>query len=232
MRQMFLTLRQALISALGNRKTTTTIIIANIFLFALYASGWTHARRQVAPQREKAVLKHPGPKKEPFEITEIRVKTKALKFGEIFEDESDWLKHLTFKVKNRSDKPITFLQMDLDFPETEETAGAIMMHQLFFGQRPDFKSTLNNLPLYIKPNEAMVISLEREYDDIKTFIELKLPTIGRVNKLTIRTSSIIFEGDVLYSAGMFSSRNPDVNSPQKWIPIPADAQGVPNITGR
>ncbi len=232
MRQRFLTLRETLISTVGNRKITTALIIANICLVTLYTSSWSHGKRRVAPQKEKAVLKHPGPKKEPFEITEIRVKTKALKLGEIFEDESDWLKHVTFKVKNRSDKAITFLQIDLDFPETEATAGAIMMHQLFFGQRPDFRSTLNNQPLYIKPNEAIEISLEREYDDIKTLIELKHPTVGVINKLTIRTSSIIFEDDILYSAGMFSRRNPDPDSPQKWIPIDANAQDVLKINER
>jgi hypothetical protein len=232
MRQRFLTLRETLISILRNRKITTALIIANICLFALYAGGWSHGKRPLALQKEKAILKHPGPKKEPFEITDIRIKTKALKLGEIFEDESDWLKHVIFKVKNRSDKAITFLQIDLDFPETEATAGAIMMHQLFFGQRADFRATLNNQPLYIKPNEALEISLEREYDDIKTLIELKHPTVGVINQLTIRTSDIVFEDGTLYSAGMFSRRNPDPDSPRKWIALDANAQGVPKFNGR
>ena len=203
--------RQTFISVMGNRRLTTALIIANICLFTLYASGWSHSKRQVAPQKEKAVLKHPGPKKEPFEITEIRVKTKALKLGEIFEDESDWLKHVTFKVKNRSDKAITFLQIDLDFPETEATAGAIMMHQLLFGQRPDFRSTLNNPPLYIKPNETIEVSLASEYDDIKTVIELKHPTVVVINKVTIRMSDIYLKMDPLFCRDV-SRRNPDPDS--------------------
>jgi hypothetical protein len=232
MRQRFLNLREIFTSTVGNRKFTTILIVANICLFSLYLSGWSHAKRQVAPQKEKAVLRHPGPKNEPIEITEIRAKTKAVKLGEVFEDESDWLKHLTYKVKNRSDKAITFLQIDLDFPETEATAGAIMMHQLFFGQRSDFRSTLNNQPLYIKPNETIEISLERAYDDIKTLIELRHPTVGVINKLTIRTSDVMFEDGALYASGMFYRRNPDPNSPQKWMPIDTYTQGLPKINGR
>ena len=205
-----------------SRRITTTLIIANLCFFVLYGSGWTHAKSRIAQQNEKTVSKHPAPRNEPLEIIDIRTQTKTVKLGEGFEDESDWLKHLTFKVKNKSDKAITFLQIDLDFPETEKTAGAIMMHQIFLGQRPDVKSTLRKPPLYIKPNETIEISLEPIYGDIKTLIELKHPSVEVINKLTIRTGDIMFEDATLYSGGLLHRRNPDPNSPRKWVEIDVD----------
>ncbi len=223
MRQRFLSLRETLTTALRSRKITTALIIANLCLLTLYVSGWTHGSAQIAQQ--KAVLKHFTPSNEPIDVTQIRVKAKAVKLGKEFDDGPDWLKHVTFRIKNKSDKVITFLQIDLDFPETEAVAGAIMMRQLFFGQRPDFKSTLRNPPLYLQPNETMEVSLEKEYGDIKALIELKYPSVENINKLTIRTSDIVFEDGTLYAGGMFFRRNPDPDSPQKWLRIP-ETQGA------
>lgn len=206
-------------STFQSRKITTALVIANLCLVTLYVSGWTHGKQRLAHQKEKAVLKHPAPKNEPIIVTDIKVKTKDVKLGEGFETESDWLRQVTFKIKNKSDKAITYLQIDLDFPETKATAGAIMMHQLFFGQRPDFISSLKNPPLYIKPNETLEISLESEYNSIKGLIELKHPSIENINKIVIRTGSMMFEDGTLYSSGAFLKRNPDPDSPQKWVLI-------------
>ena len=214
MRQRFSNLQNTFTSTIRNRKITTALIVANICLLTLYVSGWSHGKRQIAQQ--KVVEKHFAPKNEPIEIIEPKVKTKDVKLGAGFEDESDWLKHVTFKVRNRSDKAITFLQINLDFPETKAT-GNIMMRQLFFGQRPDFKFTLDNPPLYLKPNEMMEISLASEYDNIKKLIELRQPPIENINKLTIRTDEIVFEDGTLYTGGAIFKRNPDSTSPRKWI---------------
>src|SRR3712207_6437551 len=54
MRQRFLTLGDTLISAVGNRKITTALIIATLCLFTLYISDWSHAKRPPALERENA----------------------------------------------------------------------------------------------------------------------------------------------------------------------------------
>lgn len=194
------------------------------YMLAHFVCKWL-GTRQAPIAQQKLVEKHFAPKNEPIEIIETKVKTKDVKLGEGFEADPDWLKYVVFKVKNKSDRAITFLQIDLDFPETKLTAGAIMMHQLFFGQRSDFKFTLNNPPLYVKPNETIEISLEKEYDKIKALIEIKESSVENINKLTIRTSEIVFEGGTLYAGGMFFRRNPDPDSPQKWLRIP-ETQGA------
>lgn len=224
MRQGFRISLETFGSAMRTRRLTSVLIVANLCLLTLYLSGWTHSNASLQDNK-KTVDKHFAPKNEPIEITETKSKAKEIKLGESFEDESDWLQHVTFKVKNKSDKVITFLQIDLDFPETKITAGVTMMHQILLGRRPDFASTLKNQPLSLKPNEMIEIGLGTEYDDIKALIELK-QSIGKINRLTIRTSDILFDDGSLYSGGSLFKRNPDPDSPQKWIRIDADTPSV------
>lgn len=222
-------------SAIRSRKITTALIIANICLLTLYVSGWssTKLRTLRSQDNKKVVEKHFAPKNEPIEITGPKIKAKDIKLGEKFEDESDWLKHLTFKIKNRSDKPITFFHIDLDFPETKAT-GSIVMHQLLIGQRPDFKSTLNKPPLYLKPNEEIEVSLEPEHDaikrltelSIKRLIELGQQPIENINRLVIRLGDVTFEDGTVFHNGNIFRRNPDPSNPNKWIKI-TDTQGTP-----
>lgn len=205
------------------RKVTVLLILANLCLFTLYVSGWTSREARVprAKSNGKTVSKHFAPKDEPVEVAELKIKGRAVKLGEAVEDEADWLKHVTFKVKNRSGKAVTFLQVDLDFPETQAT-GSIMMHQLFIGRAPELGSTSLREPLHLRPNESVTISLEPEYADIERFIELRQPPIGAISKVVVRLGEVGFEDGTRYSAGNFFRRNPDQSSPQKWVPA-ADA---------
>ena len=223
MRQKELNLPVIQGSALRAGRQTMALIIASACLLALPVNF--QARSQPGQQKEKVVSKHPAPLNEPIEIIDVSVNTKAVKLGEGFEAETGWLKGVTFKVKNRSEKAITALTIDFDFPETKESAGAIMMHPLFLGQRPDFKSSIYRPPLHLQPNETIEISLEKEYAGIKTLIELKHPSVDVINKLVIRVGDMMFEDGTLYSGGFFYRRNPDPDSRQKWIQI-TEAQGT------
>ncbi len=101
-----------------------------------------------------------------------------------------------------------------------------MMHQLLVGQRPDFKSTLSNPSLYLKPDEAIEISLKPEFNSIKKLIEMRYPSVENINKLVVVTGDVVFEDGTLYSGGSIFRRNPDPNNPRKWVRV-ADEQVTP-----
>lgn len=202
------------------RKVTILLVVANLCLLTLYVSGWKFGKAPVPRLQDggKTVVKHFAPANEPVEVTEPKIKGRDIKLGDIVKEGSDWLKHLTFKVKNKSDAPITFLQVDLDFPETSAT-GSVMMHQLFIGQSPDIGSTRNNQALRLNPNESISISLEPEYGNIKRLIELRQPPVENINKVVIRLGEVMFEDGRRYSGGSLFRRNPDPGSPRKWVPV-------------
>ena len=210
------------------RKITTMLFLVNLLLLTLYVSGWSSSGFRAVRSQDngKAVLKHFAPKNEPVEVTELKIKDRAIGLGETFKGDIEWLKDLAFKVKNKSNKPITFLQIDLDFPETKAT-GSIMMHQLFIGQSPDITRTRTNSPLHLKPNESLSISLVPEYSGIKKLIELRQPSVENINKVVIRLGEVMFEDETRYSGGSIFKRNSDSSSPRKWVLVP-DTEAIPH----
>lgn len=65
--------------------------------------------------------------------------TKALRAAEgirteEFDGDGDWLRNLTLKVKNKSDKVITYIVLDLTFPQTATNQHPrVGLHQVFLG---------------------------------------------------------------------------------------------------
>ena len=201
------------------QNVTSLLVVANLCLLTVYVGGWASGgARGPRPQKAgKSVLKHFAPKHEPIEVTELKIKDKAFKLGEVIKDDPNWLEYLAFEVKNKSDKPITLLQINLDFPETKAT-GSIMMHQLFIGRDPDFRSTHNNQPLSLKPNESVTVYVGPEYADIKRLIELRQPPVENISEIVIRLGEVRFEDGTRYSGGRVFKRNPDENNPREWVP--------------
>jgi hypothetical protein len=118
---------------------------ANVAIVAgcLAISGWALAKSSVLgfPQKpEKVILQDvPFNGKDPLEITEIKVKGKAIKIAENFVEDGEWLNEVTFKLTNTYSKPITYVQINVDFPEIQRR-GAILQHQILLGRHPIYKS--------------------------------------------------------------------------------------------
>jgi len=201
------------------QKVTVLLVVANLCLLTVYVGGWTSGRTPAPRSQEegKSVVKHFAPRHEPIEVTGLKIKGRAVKLGEVVKDEPDWLRHLVLEVKNRSDKPIALLQIDLDFPETRAT-GSVMMHQLFIGWDPDFRSTSGNQPLGLKPGESVHIPLGPEYAGIKRLIELRQPSVENINHVVVRLGEVRFEDGTRYSGGRVFKRGGDENGRPKWIP--------------
>lgn len=146
------------------------------------------------------------------EFEEIRVSGKPVKFHEHFDGNDDWIPTIDFKAKNISDKPIVYLAVNINFPETRATLGAMMSYPIEFGQRPD--STLPSRggePMVLLPNDTVEINLQDHYPRIKAFIERRL-TLRDIRQADLEVSFVIFDDKTGWSAGNYyrqDSANPD-----------------------
>lgn len=154
----------------------------------------------------------------PVEITEIKVREKAVHLKEKFIEDNDWIKKTAFKLKNKYTKTITFVNINIDFPETE-TSGIMMQRQLNLGRHPVDGRPTDPLPLNLTPGESLEVLLAPEFDDIKRMIERRHAPIDVISKILFRIQDIGFDDGTVYAAGAFYKRNPDPNSPRKWIQI-------------
>lgn len=201
------------------KRITLTLVLANLFVLTLYVSGWAFAPPRSLNQDDKKTVARelPSPN-EPVELGDIKFKGKAVKFDEKFAGHNTWLRDVTFKVKNKEKKPITYLRLDFFFPETSST-GPVMLHQLYLGRRSDVPSMNHQEPLRLLPNQSTEISLQFQFEDIKNLVESREPSIGKINKVNVRLGEAMFEDETLYSGGATFKRNPDPNSPRKWVII-------------
>lgn len=159
----------------------------------------------------------PNPKA-PIELIEIKVQGQVVNLKEKFPADSEWIKTTSLKLKNKYTKTITYVQVNVDFPETA-TSGIMMQEQYLLGRHPVYGKLGDPQPLNLKPEESFEVSLGTEFDRIKRMIERRHSPIASISKILIRLQDVGFDDGTVYAAGAFFKKNPDENSPRKWIQI-------------
>jgi len=186
------------------------LILANINLGAVYVSGWTPG-----PQNnKKTIVSPPSIVKEPVAIS-IKHRGQHVEANQEFDGDADWLKDVTLKLTNVSDKTITYIAIHLIFPETATAEkSSTGLHQIELGVHPDVPS--NRSPINLRPGDSMEVTLGNEYGDIKKLVEKRV-SIDKINKVTVRPQTALFNDGTMFFAGMLYRRDP--NKPGKWITI-------------
>ena len=203
-------------SILRGRALAGLLVAANVVLLTLYLTGWSSsAFGELVPQSKKRVEKHKTFLKLPLEVIEAKIGDTPIALGEQIDGDPDWLKSLRFKVRNKSDKPIIWIAIDVVFPETRLT-GPVMVKQLFIGQRSDMRT--KNPPLDLKPGEELEVSMESHFDSIKRLIESR-SRLDQVNEVDIELQEVLFYDGTLYSGNAIWKPNPDTSSSRKWVRV-------------
>ncbi len=169
----------------------------------------------VYAQSEKKIIKLAYSGKPQLKFTEARVGQLERKFDESFNAEAEWVKSLSFKLENISGKPIVYLQVNVNFPETR-ASGNLMSYGVSFGQRPDSKFKQNNKSMLLMPSETLEVSLDKEKDRIYKFVNERQP-IELIQKVELEIGFIIFEDKTDWTAGSFLRQDP--NNPDRYNPI-------------
>ena len=207
-----------------NRRAVTIILaLANLCVFVIFVSGWI----KPGAQNKKTIIRRLTLSKEPVDIS-FKLKGQPLNANHAmhadegvsadeFDGDSDWVKELTLKLRNTSGKTITYIQLNLHFPEVTSN-GRTALQQIFLGVDPDRKFSRPELRL--APNETVEIPLTEKYPNIKTLVESagKVP-MGNLSKVWVEFHAALFDDGTLFEAGTLFKRNPDPNDPRKWVKI-------------
>jgi hypothetical protein len=197
-----------------NQRIIRALKLASLSLVVICLSGTS----LYAQSSKKTVLRRRTLVVEPMEIT-VEYRGQPVKVNEVFDGDADWLKNLTLKLKNRSAKTITYVVLNLVFPETAANLdGRVGMHQIFRGIDPDRK--LLGPELRLAPGESTLIRLDREHRDIWSLVEVGAKLrIEDISRMIVDLHTVLFDDGTLFSAGSMYRRNPDPNDPHKWIAI-------------
>lgn len=192
--------KQSILFSKLNYLTCTLLLISAV----LGVNALSSANKSRADQgkAEDKVIKHMQYPNQPVEINIVKVKGKAVKLNEkIDENADDWLENLSITVKNLSPKTITYMVINIDFPETEST-GNMMTFPLRYGQNSQLPM-ITGQPEILLPDQTATLTLSGQtFTRLKTFIE-KRQELKNLKKVTLHLNQVSFEDGTLWSAGSF-----------------------------
>lgn len=170
-------------------------------------------RSQQTGSLKKKVVEALYPSDAPVQVDDLRVSGKSIKLGEKFDSDEEWLKHLSLKIKNKSNKSVVAVQIDLFFPETK-ASGNMMTFPLWVGQDPLSGS---GSAARLTPDDSTDLSISsKEYAKLKNFIERR-HSLSSIQRIIFQMNSIYFEDGTIWSYGSWVRRDP--LNPSKLIPI-------------
>jgi hypothetical protein len=147
----------------------------------------------------------------PIEVFDLKAKNQSVNFNEAFEADTDWLKDVSLKIKNNSEKTIVCIYMAVIF---RETAPAPMMYPKHFGRPTNTSVKAKGQPLELKPGEVLTVSLADEFEGLKRAVEQRRP-VDSVNIVELEITRAHFEDGMMWDLGELY--RPDPGNLGKWI---------------
>jgi hypothetical protein len=182
-------------------------------LFCLYClavigtSAWASSRLFSSQTEQNIVEYHPLPD-QPAELAGVTAAGKDIKFNESFTDGPEWLKHLSFTLRNTYSKPITHVSLYLYFPETRIT-GNIMMYPLKFGKSKRARLNLEESEESLAPGDEATVkfSLNRQ-SQLKEFLERR-HAIDSLHKVMVQVAEVEFADGTYWFGGSWFRIDPN-----------------------
>ena len=170
------------------------VVVLTAFVFAVEASK----------QLKDRTLKRNGWRNEPVKIFKIKNAKREIALGRKFADGDDWLQGLTVRVKNVSDKPIKFIELELHFPPADGPEGAaVPVFQLMFGRVSTPEGGVAPATTLIMPGEFGELTLADS--DYESLMQLLDGTGGSAVELILR--QVYFADGTKWEGGLEQDRN-------------------------
>jgi hypothetical protein len=191
-----------------------TVVLVGICA-AVSAMAWSLTGHFAQGQGREKVIEKAFTRNEVVEFSETRVSHRDVEPGKGFEADDEWLNRLFVKVRNISKKPIVFLEVGFDFPETK-TTGSEMSYRVTFGQRPNSTFPQNHDPIFMLPGDSLGIPLEKEYTNLKSFVERRR-RITDIHKVELSVVFVIFADKTGWAAGNYYRQDPE--NPDRYLNV-------------
>jgi hypothetical protein len=147
--------------------------------------------------------------KEPIENLGITRGGQLTKLSEEFDNGDDWLKRISIRVRNKSDRTIVYLQTGLAFFETQSIGSIFLFDALRYGRRPWVADDANKSPLQLEPGATVDLPItDQTYNSIKNFAARKNWNISSLHRATLGLSMVIFDDGTAWSLGSFRCPDP------------------------
>ena len=152
---------------------------------------------------------------------------RVLQSGTPFQANNDWLKNMSFVLKNRTNKTIDWAQIYVSVPNASEgLTRTLANYPLQLGKIPanDFfthrDGTLSphdpgGSPLSFAPGQTLVIKLGDHLDELQAAFELTVP-LEQVKLISIEPHYFLFRDGMRWDAAMQGFGIPDPNQPGKF----------------
>jgi hypothetical protein len=141
-----------------------------------------------------------SPVEEAVRITDIRVAGHSITAGEAFDADDDWLRTLTFRLKNVSGQPIMGARIGFGLPETKKDDGMVGF-SLEYGQGSGAAWTRPEVQAVVKPDEEFELKFtDAQYQNYLHFFA-KHGAPLRLSKVWIGITTIKFEDGTIWGSG-------------------------------
>lgn len=155
--------------------------------------------------------------------------------GKPFQADDNWVKNLTFIVKNLSNREIVAASLDLTFPETGTGSWGSPFYgePISLGRRParyvrvggtkeeELRPAETTQPLHILPGQDITIPVSQYYDEIKKAIEQQPRPLAALRICTVQLYGVYFSDGLMWAQGE-QFEKPDPNAAGRYIKISAD----------
>ena len=141
-------------------------------------------------------------------VTKLKIGRNLRQFNEEFDDSDDWLKGFFLEIESMANKPITYLEVKLNFKETK-SSGPMMSYPIAIGINPDSKaSALAKKPLHLMPGEKLEITLDDDYDRLERFIQIR-HSMKQIHRAQVEVGFIVFDDGTAWIVGDYFRRDPN-----------------------
>lgn len=152
----------------------------------------------------------------PVEVVSVKLKGEEVRPGEKIQGDDDWLRGLSFTLRNVSDKPLAYVAVALQFPRPQGYVAYVLSYGVDFSRgEPRRESS----PPAIEPGRTVTLVLTADkYPGFLRVLE-RGEAARSFDVAPYYVDRVCFEGepDILWAGGMLKRRDP--TRPTEFIAV-------------